>query len=181
MSAPRLGVTILIALLALSGCSRGPGSSSAGSSGGPIPATAAVSPTATGIVTPVTPHRADATSAPKNGTSHPTVPRPGATPDSQQQRIVALQTEGGVPSLLIRLTVTGTVPKVATSTQHVGQTLRMIVVSPVATHLTGKGLGIDIDVPAEDPVAIDVVALTPGSYEVTTTTGGRIARFLVTS
>jgi hypothetical protein len=84
-----------------------------------------------------------------------------------------------VPSLVIRLTSTGTVPKVTTSTQHVGQTLRMIVVSPVATHLIGKGLGVDVDVPAEDPVAVDVVALAPGSYEVTTTTGGPVARFLV--
>ena len=179
MSAPRPAVTVLIALLALSGCSGGSGSGSVASSRGPASTTIPNSPTATGVFTPAAPTRAGATSVPGTATSGPPAVRPRATSDSQQQRIVALQTEGGVPSLVIRLTSTGTVPKVTTSTQHVGQTLRMIVVSPVATHLIGKGLGVDVDVPAEDPVAVDVVALAPGSYEVTTTTGGPVARFLV--
>lgn len=184
MRATRVAVTIPVALLALSGCSGGVGSNS----GGSVPATVAASPTATGVVTPVTPTPTHAVvtatlgaDTPGAGTSRPTAVRPPATADSQQQRIVALQTEGGVPSLVIRLTATGTVPEVPTSTLPVGQTLRMIVVSPVATHLIGKGLGVDLDLPAGDPVAIDVVTFTPGSYMVTTATGGTVARFLMAS
>jgi hypothetical protein len=111
----------------------------------------------------------------------PTGASTGAATDSQQKRIKALETEGGVSSTVIRLSAAGTVAPVRTFTVPVGQTLRLIVVSPTATHLIGKGVGVDIDVPAGNPTAIDVVAFTAGSYTITTRAGATIAKLRVGS
>jgi len=184
---PIAGVLVPIVLLAVVGCSRDGKPDSAP----PWPTTTAASAsTPTDVVVPLTP--APTSTATSTPTTAPTsarttgAPRPGTTtsgpaPDTQQQRIAVLQTEGGVPSLVVRLTTSGTVPTVHTSSVRVGQTLRLIIVSPVATHLIGKGLGVDADVPAANPVAVDVVAFTPGSYSITTRAGAVIARLVVAS
>lgn len=154
-------------LLTLCACS-GPDSTDASSTAVPPSAAAATS----------VPARAPASSPPGPATAPATAgdvarvaPRPSA--DSAQQQITALSTAGGVPSTVLRLTADGQAPTVRTTELATGQTLRVIVVSPVATHLTGQGIGVDLEVPAGSPTAVDVVAFAPGNY-VLTTRGGTV-------
>jgi hypothetical protein len=111
------------------------------------------------------------------GTSHGTPP--GTSPRDSgsaapEQRITELSTEGGVASVVIELSAEGTVDRPRTERIAAGQTLRLVVVSPTAAHLTGTGLGVDIDIPAGAPTAVDVVSFTPGTYTVTTGRGATI-------
>lgn len=164
-----VGVAVAVAgVLALAGCS-GAGSGPAKPSGPAVPPSAAtggpgVDPSAAAGGGPA---------AGPSGAGRDPKSAGQRTPESAEQRIAALSTAGGVSSLVLRLSSTGQVPSVRSTRLGVGQTLRVVVVSPVATHLTGKGLGVDVDVPAGSPTAVDVVAFTAGDY-VLTGAGGAV-------
>ncbi len=182
MKRPRASAATLMAtLLTLGACS------GQGRTAGSAPPVAAASPTGstqtgstqtgstqTGSTSaPVAP----TTSRPRASSATPsdwTSPR--RTVDTLEQRVSALRTEGGVASLVLRLPGSGHPPAAVSADLAVGQTLRLVVLSPVRTHLTGRGLGVDADVPAGSPIDLDVVAFAAGDYVITGPDGTIMAR-----
>jgi hypothetical protein len=160
-------LALAVCLLGLPACSTG------GSTAASHPA---VPPSAVTTATPAP----GVTSSPDSATTgHTAKAAPPRSADSPQQQITALSTAGGVPSLVVQLPAAGHVPTVRAVDLAIGQTLRVIVVSPVATHLTGQGIGVDIDVPAGSPTAMDVVAFSAGTYVLTMRGGGVVLKATV--
>lgn len=139
---------------------------------------ASVPPAPTGPTTPAATRTATPTDVPPDPPDKP--PRT-PTPDPVQRRVEELSTGGGVSSLVIRLTGAGTVATPRRMVLAQGQTLRLVVISPKGTHLTGNGLGVDIDVPAGSPTAVDVVSFTAGAYALTTDRGNTILNVTITT
>jgi hypothetical protein len=164
-------VPALIAAVTLTGCSGGSSSANGPSSGSttttsPAGTTATLGPAPSTVPAVTTqPGRTTKAGTPGRTSTAPTK-KPAPTQDPIEAKITELEQSGGVPSRVVRVKGTTVKPAASVIKMKVGDTLRLILLVNTAAHVVGTGVGVEADIKALDPTAVDIFPTEPGTYEV---------------